>query len=105
MSKNTTGRTAAAKAKRPSKAEIDRQLKALRNMPESEIDTTDPDAPVLAPEKWANGVVGKFYRPIKKPINLRIDADVLGWLKAQGAGYQVRINEILRREMIADSER
>jgi hypothetical protein len=30
----------------------------------------------------------------------RVDADVLNWLKAQGKGYQSRINAILRREML-----
>jgi uncharacterized protein (DUF4415 family) len=40
-------------------------------------------------------MVGKFYRPIKKP-NDPVDADVLAWLKAQGKGYQTRINSLLR---------
>ena len=44
-------------------------------------------------------VVGKFYRPVKKAISVRIDADVLAWLKKSGPGYQGRINNILRREM------
>jgi uncharacterized protein (DUF4415 family) len=67
-------------------------------MPESEIDTSE--LPVLPPEKWARAVVGKFYKPIKKPIALRLDADVIAWLKSQGSGYQSRINDILRREMM-----
>ena len=41
---------------------------------------------------WAGSVVGKFYRPIKKPLTLRVDADVLAWLKSEGKGYQNRIN-------------
>ena len=49
---------------------------------------------------WAGAVVGEFYRPIKKPLTLRIDADVLAWLKSQGKGYQTRINEILRSAMM-----
>ncbi|OIQ92959.1 hypothetical protein GALL_250870 [mine drainage metagenome] len=44
---------------------------------------------------------GRFYRPIKQQITACIDADVLDWLKAQGKGYQSRINAILRREMLA----
>ena len=79
------------------------EIEALKKMPESEIDT--PDTPVLPPDKWANAVVGKFYRPIKQPIALRLDADVIAWLKSQGAGYQSRINEILRREMLGERER
>jgi hypothetical protein len=44
-------------------------------------------------------VVGKFYRPIKKPVTIRVDADVLAWLKRQGSGYQTRINKLLREAM------
>ena len=40
------------------------------------------------------------YRPVKKQITARVDADVLAWLKSQGKGYQSRMNAILRREML-----
>ena len=33
----------------------------------------------------------------KAHMTLRIDADMLGWFRAQGKGYQTRINAILRR--------
>jgi uncharacterized protein (DUF4415 family) len=42
----------------------------------------------------------KLYRPIKKPVTLRLDADVLMWFQAQGRGYQTRINRTLRTVMI-----
>ena len=42
-----------------------------------------------------------LYRPVKKQITARVDADVLAWLKSQGKGYQSRMNAILRREMLA----
>jgi uncharacterized protein (DUF4415 family) len=45
-------------------------------------------------------VRGRFYRPVKRQITARVDADVLEWLKGQGKGYQSRINAILRREML-----
>ena len=48
---------------------------------------------------WSKAVVGKFYRPIKKSLTIRIDADVLAWLKGQGKGYQTKINGILREAM------
>jgi uncharacterized protein (DUF4415 family) len=67
-------------------------------MRESEIDTSD--LAVLPPQKWANAVVGKFYKPIKQPIGLRVDSDVIAWFKIQGAGYQSRMNDVLRREMV-----
>lgn len=81
------------------KTAANRQVQALKRMPDSEVDFSD--IPLQDPNdpKWQRAVVGKFYRPIKKPIALRIDADVLAWLKQQGPGYQGRINAILRREM------
>jgi uncharacterized protein (DUF4415 family) len=39
--------------------------------------------------------VGKFYRPVKRQLTVRIDADVIEWLKSQGQGYQSRMNSIL----------
>jgi uncharacterized protein (DUF4415 family) len=44
--------------------------------------------------------VGSLYRPIKKPVTLRIDADVLAWFKKHGPGYQTRINQALRKVML-----
>lgn len=95
MSKKSTGSGTAARIKR--------EVAALKKMPESEIDTSD--LPVLPPEKWKNAVVGRFYRPIKKPVALRLDADLIAWLKSKGPGYQSRINEILRERMAAERKR
>jgi uncharacterized protein (DUF4415 family) len=53
----------------------------------------------------SRAVVGKFYRPIKKAVTIRLDADVLAWLKSQGTGYQTRINAFLRRAMEKDVRR
>jgi uncharacterized protein (DUF4415 family) len=41
----------------------------------------------------------EWYRPIKKPVTLRLDADVLAWFKKSGRGYQTRINRALRELM------
>jgi uncharacterized protein (DUF4415 family) len=40
-----------------------------------------------------------IYKPIKKPVTLRLDADVIAWFKQQGRGYQTRINRALRTLM------
>src|SRR5690349_10456046 len=72
-----------------------KEIHALRRMKDAEIDLTD--IPRLA--NWDRAVVGKFYRPIKKSLTIRIDADVLAWLKKQGKGYQTRINGLLRSAM------
>ncbi len=75
------------------------ELAALAARPDSEIDYSD--APQLTEEFWKTAVVGRFYKPTKTSTTVRIDSDVLAWLKGQGRGYQSRINAILRREMIS----
>ena len=44
--------------------------------------------------------MAQFYKPLKKPVTLRLDADVLAWFKKKGHGYQTRINRTLRRVMM-----
>lgn len=75
------------------------ELAALAARPDSEIDTSD--IPPLTEAFWQNAERGRFYRPVKTSTTVRIDADVLAWLRSQGKGYQSRINAILRREMLA----
>jgi uncharacterized protein (DUF4415 family) len=48
--------------------------------------------------------VGVLYRPIKKPVTLRLDADVIAWFKKSGHGYQTRINRALRNIMEATTK-
>lgn len=72
-------------------------IERIRNIPEEAIDYSD--IPPLTEDFWKNGVRGLMYRPVKKQITARIDADVLEWLKSGGKGYQTRINAILRQEM------
>src|SRR2546423_178996 len=72
-----------------------KELAALARMRDDQIDLSD--APEL--RDWSRAVVGKFYRPVKRPVTIRVDADVLAWLKRQGRGYQTRINKLLREAM------
>lgn len=51
-----------------------------------------------------HGYVPDMYRPIKKPVTLRLDADVVAWFKTRGRGYQTRINSALRRLMLAEKK-
>jgi uncharacterized protein (DUF4415 family) len=68
------------------------EMDALAAMPEREIDTTEMP-PVT---DWSQAVCGAFYRPVKKPLSLRIDAEVIDWFQRQGQGYQTRMNAVLR---------
>jgi uncharacterized protein (DUF4415 family) len=72
-----------------------KEIQALKRLRDEAIDLTD--IPPL--ENWNHAVIGKFYRPRKKSLTIRIDADVLAWLRAQGKGYQTRINALLREAM------
>lgn len=72
-----------------------RELAALVQLRDEDIDTSD----IPEVTDWSRAVVGKFYRPIKEPVTLRLDADVLAWLKSKGPGYQTRINALLREAM------
>jgi uncharacterized protein (DUF4415 family) len=53
----------------------------------------DPDDMREAPD-WTRAVKG--LPPRKEPIKLRIDADVIGWFRKTGKGYQTRMNNVLR---------
>ena len=75
------------------------ELDALAARPDGDIDYSE--IPPLTAKFWTDAARGRFYKPIKTSTTLRIDADVLAWLRAQGKGYQSRINAILRREMLA----
>lgn len=46
-----------------------------------------------------------MYRPIKKPVTLRLDADVIAWFQRQGHGYQTRINQALRKLMLEERKK
>ena len=78
------------------------ELKALSEMPDSEIDCSD--IPPLDEKFWRNAVLNPFFRPIKTSTSLRVDADVLAWFKSQGKGYQTRINAVLREAMLRSKQ-
>lgn len=81
-------------------ADLMAQLQAAAALPDSAIDSADPDAAELP--DWTDAVRGKFYRPTKTLKSLRVDSDVLAWFQSQGKGYQTRINQVLRAEMLRE---
>lgn len=82
---------------------IRKELAALAAKPENDIDFSD--LPATKEQDWQGAQRGKFYRPIKRQLTVRIDADVLEWLKSQGKGYQSRLNHILRSAMLKNDHR
>jgi uncharacterized protein (DUF4415 family) len=74
---------------------LEEQAMALRQMDDSEIDFSD------IPEilDWSNAERGRFYRPTKQHVTLRIDKDVLEWFKQHHEKYQTAINAALRKHV------
>lgn len=76
-------------------------MERLRNMSDDDIDYSD--IPPLTEEQLARAVRrNQLYKPVKQATTVRLDADVLLWLKSQGKGYQTRMNSILREAMLKD---
>jgi len=87
----------------PLSAAVRANLEELAKMPDSEIDTSD--IPEWTDEQWKRAVRGRLYRPVKQAVSLRLDADVIAWLKKDGEGYQTRANRMLRERMLAELEK
>jgi uncharacterized protein (DUF4415 family) len=81
------------------------QLAKIAALPEEQIDTADiPEAPT---ESWIHARRGELYRPLKQPVTIRLDADVLAWFKehATSGGYQTEINRVLRHHVAEADKR
>jgi uncharacterized protein (DUF4415 family) len=91
-------------SKKPLSSEEREQLAKLAALPEDQIDTGDiPEAPEAS---WTDVRRADLYRPVKKPVTIRLDADVLTWFKehSTSSGYQTEINRVLRRH-VAEAEK
>jgi uncharacterized protein (DUF4415 family) len=79
------------------------RIEAVAAMPEDQINTDD------IPEvlDWSGAVRGKFYRPLKRQLTLRVDADVVDWFQRQApkGGYQTEMNRVLREAMVRGQRR
>jgi len=72
-------------------------IKELKSLKKRKINLADKDAPEIT--DWKKAVVGKFYRPVKKQVTVRIDADVLEWFRLSAKKYQTLINAACREYM------
>lgn len=83
--------------------ELQDQLDRLAVLPDDQIDTND--IPEASAEAWDHARRPGLYRPIKKPVTLRLDADIVTWFKehTHDHGYQTEINRVLRR-YVTESE-
>jgi uncharacterized protein (DUF4415 family) len=76
-----------------------RDIAAIAAMKDEDIDFSD----IPLKLNWSGAEIGKFYRPPKKAVTMRLDADVLQWLKGYGKGYQTRVNLLLRHAMASST--
>ena len=78
-----------------------KDIAALGAMKDADIDLKD------IPEvlDWSGAEIGRFYRPKKQPVTMRLDEDVLQWLKGYGPGYQTKANILLRQAMLSTKGR
>lgn len=65
-------------------------------MPDAAIDTSD----IPEVRDWSRAERGRFYRPVKQIVTIRLDADVVAWFKAGGRKYQTAVNAALREHML-----
>ena len=82
------------------KTKSDTDWKHLESLADKDIDFSDIpelDEAFFRESEWRP--------PIKQPITIRLDADVLEWFRSQGPGYQTRINRLLRRYMEVNQQR
>ena len=80
------------------------RIKKLKKMQDKDIDVSD--MPALTQEQLARFVPAKLlnrslYRPIKVPVKINYDADVLEWFRSFGKGYQTKMNKALRDYMLS----
>jgi uncharacterized protein (DUF4415 family) len=76
----------------------EKAMKELKALKHRKIDLSDKEASEIT--TWEKAVVGKFYRPVKKQITVRIDADVLEWFRHATKKYQTLINLACREYMM-----
>ena len=82
----------------------DGRIERLKKMRDKDIDVSD--MPALTQEQLARFVPAKLlnrslYRPVKVPVKMNYDADVLEWFRSFGKGYQTRMNTVLREYMLS----
>ena len=76
------------------------RLTRLAARPDSEIDFSD--IPLRDESFWKNAIRNPYYRPVKQQLTVRLDSDVVAWLRQNGKGYQTRLNKVLREAMLKE---
>jgi len=80
--------------------EFNDEVQKLSLLSDEDINTSD----IPEIDDWSKATQGEFYRPVKKPINIRLDSDIIAWFKSKNKKYQSKINEVLRKHMLENLE-
>lgn len=75
---------------------MQKELATLVARGDAEIDTSD----IPEVTDWRGAERGRFYRPVKQVVTIRIDADVVAWFKSRDRKYQTAVNRALREYML-----
>jgi uncharacterized protein (DUF4415 family) len=81
-------------------ADAERELRDLKAMRDADIDRSD--IPEIV--DWSGAERGRFYRPVKQVVTIRLDADVVAWFKKRDNKYQTAVNRALREYMLARAQ-
>jgi uncharacterized protein (DUF4415 family) len=73
------------------------EIEGLAKLDEAAVDKSD----LAEVADWSKGVRGRFFRPNKQSVTIRLDSDVVAWFKARAnkGRYQTSINQALREYM------
>ena len=77
-------------------------LRSVAAIQDKDIDLSD--IPELTAKDFERAIENPYYRPVKKAVSARLDADVIAWLKSKGDGYQTRMNQLLRKAMLQEAQ-
>jgi uncharacterized protein (DUF4415 family) len=81
-------------------AALKREIAAIAAKTDAAIDFSEMPEVI----DWTGAEVGRFFRPVKRPVTMRLDDDVIEWLKSYGRGYQTKANLLLRHAMEASRQ-
>ena len=85
---------------KPATRDISAELAAIDAIRDEDIDFSD--APEIT--DWTGAVRGKFHRPEKQSVTIRLDADVVAWFKGAEPKYQTAVNRVLREYMLSHAK-
>jgi uncharacterized protein (DUF4415 family) len=88
------------KTSRARRTRVEKEIATLADMPDEAINTAD----VPEVRNWRGAVRGRFYRPIKQVVTIRLDADVVAWFKARDRKYQTAVNRVLREYVVNETK-